>query len=142
MGVASVTRLKLRSWRYLPPFALETLASARQAARTPGFLGGAILNDRDLTFWTLTAWENEAALKAFMMTGAHARVMPKLIMWCDEAAVARWEAEALPGWDEAVAKLKTAGRPSRVKFPSVRHKDLDFPRPVMTRSVPIKARRA
>ena len=131
MGVASVTRLKLRSRLNLQEFMLTALRSNSDAARTPGFRGGQLLTDSNLTFWTLTTWDDDEAVKRFMFSGAHAKVMPKLIVWCDEASLARWPHDdpALPSWETANAKLHEVGRASRVKFPSPRHKDFAFPPP-------------
>ena len=139
MGVASVTRLKLRSWLTLPQFLLMALRSNAQAACTPGFRAGQLLVDRGNTFWTLTTWDDDEAVKRFMFAGAHAQVMPKLMTWCDEASLARWphDDQTLPSWDVAHAKLHEVGRASRVKFPSPRHKDLAFPPPRTTIVQPI-----
>ena len=124
MPVASITRLRLRGWRFLPAFAWMTRAAARQAARAPGYLDGAILAERDLAFWTLTLWADEAALKAYRAADAHGRAMPRLAHWCDEASVARWDADALPSFAEADRRLREAGRTSRVRHPSPRHAGL------------------
>jgi hypothetical protein len=88
--VVSVTRLRVRSWRHVPAFLWYTFVSQRQVVRAAGFSGGRLLIDARRTFWTLTAWEDERAMKAFRGTGAHARVMPRLFDWCDEAAYAHW----------------------------------------------------
>ncbi len=123
MPVISVTRLRVRSIRYLLQFFWQALASVRQAERTPGFLGGRIARDARNAFWTLTAWDDLAAMKAFRDTGAHRKVMPKLMDWCDEASVANWEQESaqLPDWPEAYRRMVSEGRPSKVKQPSQSH---------------------
>jgi hypothetical protein len=127
--VASVTRLRLRSWRFLPAFAWLTRAAARQAARAPGYLDGAILAERGLAFWTLTLWSDEAALKAYRGTDAHGRAMPRLMRWCDEACAGRFEADALPSFAEADRHLRSTGHVSRVRHPSQRHAALAHPPP-------------
>lgn len=68
--VVSVTRLRVRSWRHVPAFLWYTFASQRQVVRAAGFSGGRLLIDARRTFWTLTAWEDERAMKAFRGTGA------------------------------------------------------------------------
>ena len=77
-----------------------TFASQRQVVRAAGFCGGRLLIDARRTFWTLTAWEDERAMKSFRGTGAHARVMPRLFEWCDEAAYAHWTVPdgEIPDW--------------------------------------------
>jgi hypothetical protein len=76
--LASVTRLRVRSFRFLPGFLWRTFLSQRQVERGPGFVGGRLLVDSRWTFWTLTVWESEPAMKRFRGSGAHAKVMPQL----------------------------------------------------------------
>jgi Domain of unknown function (DUF3291) len=129
--VASVTRLRVRSLRFLPAFLWRSLLSQRQVMRAPGFIGGRLLIDRELTFWTLTAWESEQAMKAFRGSGVHARVMPRLSEWCSEASYTHWTPteETLPPWDDAYERLVAEGRLSRVAHPTKNHEDRRFPKP-------------
>src|SRR5262249_12549314 len=94
MAFNSITRLRLRSLFTLPAFAREARAISAQAATAAGFIAGAVLAEGRLVFWTRTAWESEAAMKAFRDSDAHRVSMPKLVDWCDEASVAHWEGEA------------------------------------------------
>jgi len=80
MPLISVTRLRVRSWGYLPQFALQYLKSAKQAERSAGFLGGKLLRNPKNTFWTMTAWKDEPAMNAFRSAGAHGAVMRKLLI--------------------------------------------------------------
>jgi hypothetical protein len=89
----SVTRLRVRSLGYLLQFGWQTLKSALQAERTPGLLGGRLLRNAKNAFWTITAWKDETAMKAYRRAGIHRSVMPKLLYWCDEAAVVHWHQE-------------------------------------------------
>jgi hypothetical protein len=129
--LASVTRLRVRSLRFVPLFLWKTFLSQRQVLRTPGFLGGRLLVDSGLTFWTLTGWESEQAMKAFRGAGAHARVMPRLAEWCNEAAYAHWvqTGDTVPTWDEAYERLAADGRLSRVARPTRNHSERQFARP-------------
>ncbi len=67
MAFVSITRLRVRSWRYLPMFAIYALKSAREAARADGNLTTRLLRDRRNTFWTGTVWTSDAAMKRFML---------------------------------------------------------------------------
>ena len=98
----------------------------RQARHAAGFRSGAILADRELTFWTMTLWQGEADMRRYMGAGAHRRAMPTLARWCDEASVVHWTVDAAPDWPEAERRMRRAGRPSKVRHPSPRHADLAF----------------
>jgi hypothetical protein len=122
MAFISVTRLRLRS--IFPPFLWWGLLSGVQAKRAPGNLKAAGLRDLHLTFWTLTAWTDEHAMRAFMLSGPHQRAMPKLFNWCDEASVVHWNQETaeLPSWSEAHRRMVEDGRQSQVQHPSDSHR--------------------
>ncbi|MXP24890.1 DUF3291 domain-containing protein [Altererythrobacter indicus] len=98
--------------------------------------------DRQRTFWTMTLWRDESDMRAFMKSGAHAKVMPRLMHWCDEASVVHWhqETQALPDWTEADARMREAGRPSKVLHPTPQHRELRYRAPRTTRSTPISPR--
>ena len=127
----SLTRLRLRSIRFLPAFAFHAIRSERQVKRAPGFLTSALLPDRSWTFWTMTGWESEASMRAYMTSGAHKQAMPHLMKWCDEASVAHWtQPEAqLVSWTEADRRMRTTGRTSKVRHPSPQHADLSYREP-------------
>jgi len=131
MTFISATRLRVRSIRFLPAFLYYALKSSRQARQAPGSLGVALLNDAHWTYWTCSAWQNESAMRAFMMAAPHRNAMPKLIHWCSEAAVAHWvqESPALPDWQEAHRRMVAEGRPSKVSHPSPDHEAFRIPPP-------------
>ena len=64
MPFVSVTRLRLRSVRFLPGFAWHNLRTLKQVKAAPGFRGGSVLADRRWAFWTLTAWDSREAMRA------------------------------------------------------------------------------
>jgi len=99
------------------------IRSTAQAKRSTGRLGMKFLRDARLTFWTLSAWDNDAAMRAFMTSGAHRRAMPKLLDWCDEASVAHWNQDTpeLPDWKAAHRRMVKDGRLSKVRHPSTDH---------------------
>jgi hypothetical protein len=115
----------------MPSFLWHTFASQRQVVRVPGFLGGRLLVDAHRVYWTLTVWESEQVMKKFRGSAAHARVMPRLAHWCDEATYVHWtaNAESLPEWSEASERLMREGHVSRVMFPSESHANRQFPAP-------------
>jgi hypothetical protein len=122
----SITRLRLRSLFTLAAFARETRAIAAQCSASPGFVGGAVLAEGRLVFWTRSAWESADAMKAFRDSGVHRDVMPKLMMWCDEASVAQWQGEIETDWNAIYARMVEHGRLSRVKNPTKAHEAKQF----------------
>jgi hypothetical protein len=122
MPLVSVTRLHLASVWSFPGFLIYTLASSRQARRSPGFITGWVTNDSEWAFWTSTVWESADAMRAFRNSGVHLKAMPKLLRWCDEASFAHWEQEAdtppVPGI--AYDRLAREGKLSKVAAPSAR----------------------
>jgi hypothetical protein len=135
MPVVSITRLRVRSWRYLPAFFVQTLRIARHAAKAKGVLEVTLLRD-STTYWTGTSWSSEAAMTAFMNAAPHASTMRSLLEWCDEAALVRWTQDTadLPSWVDAHWRLEMEGRPSNVKRPSAAHTAHSFPLPIVSKT--------
>jgi hypothetical protein len=59
-------------------------------------------------------------MNAYRTGGAHRNAMPKLLNWCDEAAVVHWtqESSEVPFWHEAQQHMAKEGKPSKVNHPS------------------------
>ena len=140
MSFVSITRLRVRSWLYLPAFLWYAFRSAREATKAEGNVAAQVLNDRNRTFWTATIWTTDAAMKKFMLAGAHRNAMRKLPHWCDEAAIVHWtqENDELPAWTEACRRLQSEGRRSKVNHPSALHTAHQFPEPSVHRGVRLK----
>lgn len=139
MAFVSVTRLRIRAIRFLPPFLWRNEQAVRQIRSAPGFLGGKLLVDARRTFWTMTTWRDEAAMRAYIIAGAHRRAMPELLPWCDEASVAHWPQDSaeLPDWTTAHRRMALEGRPSKVSFPAPAHTQRQIPPP---RTSPLRER--
>lgn len=133
MPFISITRLRLRGLRFLPGFLYYSARSARQAERSPGFLGGRLGSEPGLTFWTITAWTDEAAMRAFRSSGAHRAAMPRLAGWCDEAATGHWQQDLdeVPDWPSAHARMRESGRAYPVRQPSSRQAEGVIPAPLV-----------
>ena len=133
MPVISITRLRVRSWVYLPAFFTRVMRVAMQARGAQGNLAVRILADKRRTFWTSTLWESESTMRAFMLATPHGPTMRKLLEWCDEASLIHWTQPGvdLPAWPEAHRRLIAEGRRSKVNHPSAAHTAHAFPPPAV-----------
>jgi quinol monooxygenase YgiN len=104
----SITRPRVRRWRFPTQFLIQSIPIVRQAQRAAGSIAVSILREADRAFWTRTVWRDVAAMRAFMQSGAHRRVMARLPEWCDEAAIVYWgqDTEEAPSWTEAHRRFK------------------------------------
>lgn len=120
MALISVTRLRLRSPRYLLPFFWDAILTQFQAQRAPGNLKLSTHREPPLAFWTLTAWDSADSMRKYMTSGAHRKAMPKLMEWCDEASVLSWEQDSpdLPDWETAMQRMAEQGRCTKLPHPS------------------------
>ena len=90
------------------------------ALGAPGNVAAKVRRAEGFAFWTMTAWQDEAAMSAYRITPPHLCAMPKLLEWCDEAAVVHWNEESaeLPAWGIAERRMAESGRLSKVNYPS------------------------
>ena len=140
MPFVSLTRLRLRSARFVPHFFVRTMRSLEQVKHAPGFQTGALLTDRNWTFWTMTSWDTQDMMRQYMISGPHKTAMTFLMEWCDEASVVHWEQpeQTLPSWTVADQRMRESGRPSKVKNPSPHHASLTYRIPRTTIGGPIR----
>jgi hypothetical protein len=140
MPFVSITRLRVRSWQYLPAFFTQAFRSARQAKLAPGSVAVSVLRDANLAFWTRTVWSEERTMRSFMLSGSHRRVMSRLAEWCDEASFAHWVQDAIepPSWPEACWRMQQEGRRSKVNHPSEAHARFEIPEPRRTAELRLK----
>lgn len=71
MPLISVTRFRSRSVLFLPFFALHANRAMGQARKADGLLSGAIQRQTDGSFWTMTVWRHERAMRGYVASGAH-----------------------------------------------------------------------
>jgi len=109
--------------RFVPGFLWFAVRSERQARTAEGCLGTDVRREKFLVFWTRTVWRDEAAMRAYMTSGAHKKAMPKLQYWCNEASLVHWNDPEgkLPDWNLAQERMQRDGRVSRVRHPSQAH---------------------
>jgi len=80
----------------------------KQLAAAQGLIAYSLLA-RPITknFWTLSVWENEAALKAFVHYPPHVRLMASLTSHMRKTKFVRWKVKGseLPlRWDDALRR--------------------------------------
>ena len=136
MYFVSLTRLRLRSIIYLPSFYMANERAVKQITHTDGFIKGFELIDKGLTFWTVSVWTTDAAMKYFRNNGAHQQAMRKLPGWCSEASYAHWmqETDTIPDWEFMYQKLINEGKVTKVKHPTERQAEKLYPPPAWRKS--------
>jgi Domain of unknown function (DUF3291) len=134
--IIAVTRLHVRSIRFLPRLYWDAGKIKRSLKETPGFLGGKLLVDRKRTYWTITSWKDLESMCAFRSSAVHAAIARMVDKWCDEASVVHWEAEdrRLPNWKEAHRRMTEDGKLTPLRVQSADHRAHRFREPYWTKS--------
>lgn len=96
------------------PHAFKTMAQAQQAKgnqHATAKMGGW------LKVCTLTAWDSEEAMYAYVRDGAHLKAMKASTKLSDFMISHHFEASEVPSWKEALARLHQEGQvyPQRQK---------------------------
>jgi len=80
----------------------------KQLAAADGLVGYSLLaRPFSKRFWTLSAWESEAALRTFVQNKPHLRIMTALAPHMDKTKFVRWAVKGsdLPlRWDDALQR--------------------------------------
>lgn len=106
--VATCTTMATK--RYAVRFAVRSVGAGWQAWRSPGFLAGRMRVEAGGAFWTLTSWASRSDMLAYRDSGIHARVMPRLAGWAEEAVFCVWTGDggALPDWAEVTRRAEAS----------------------------------
>lgn len=95
-------------FRDLPGFVAHTLRIQTQLRSTSGVIGYSLLARLFLKkFWTLSVWEDEAALRAFVTQAPHFTAMGDLQGKVMKARFVRWRIHGFeypPEWSEALGR--------------------------------------
>lgn len=106
--VALLAYLPLASARHLARLIMYSVRIQRQLSTSPGLIGyslAARLAAKE--FWTLSAWENETALQAFVAAPPHLTAMAAMAPYMGQTRFVRWSvkgAELPPRWNEALKR--------------------------------------
>ena len=108
--LALISYLPLAQMRMLPKFLSYARAIRAQLNASRGLIGYALLA-RVLRgrFWTLSVWEDEQALTAFVQRVPHSAVMAALTPHLGLTKFVRWRipgSAVPPTWDEAFRRLE------------------------------------
>jgi heme-degrading monooxygenase HmoA len=77
--VGFATKLPLTAHRHVPGFLRDARRVRRQLAASPGLVGYALLAELGAkTFWTVSVWEDETALRTFAASEPHRSVMRRV----------------------------------------------------------------
>jgi len=106
--LALLTFLPLkRLWR-APWLLMQALRVIRQLEHSPGLVAYSLSTELSKGhFWTLSVWEGEPALQAFVHAAPHANTMRSLAPHMGQTRFVRWviRGSQLPvAWDEALAR--------------------------------------
>ena len=103
------SRLELRRLRDVPSFLAAALRIRRQMLGSPGILGVSLIaRPARRTFWTLSAWQDQASLSAAAGGHPHREIMKRFRPRMAGSSFVTWTAPAaaLPiGWDDALRRL-------------------------------------
>ena len=107
--VALVSYFRLKSYSRVFPFFLYAPRVMKQLAEAEGLLGYSLLAQPfSKRFFTFSAWQNEADLRAFVQHPPHLLAMTALVPHMDKTHFVHWSVKgsALPlRWDDALRLL-------------------------------------
>lgn len=103
---ATITSIELKGPLHFFALSTKALKVVRQLKTTD------CVKFKKKGFWTkhytMTLWKDEAEMKAFAQSGAHAVVMTESAQIAKEIRSITIDAEALPNWKEAMKYLEQA----------------------------------
>jgi heme-degrading monooxygenase HmoA len=101
-----VSRLELQRLRDVPSFLVHALRLRKATMRADG-AGGLALTASPLrrTFWTLSSWESEAALRAFVRHPEHLATMRAFDGRMAGSKFVTWSTTERPTWADGMRRL-------------------------------------
>lgn len=107
--LALLSYLPLNRYSKIPLFMCYSMGIMRQIAGSPGAIGYSMrakLFSR--RFWTLSVWEDSAALMEFVSKVPHSKSMKAIAPFMGQTKFTQWKVvgSALPlRWDEAIRRM-------------------------------------
>ena len=109
--LAVLSYLPLKSYGRLLPFVVYTVQVVKQLAASDGLIGYSLLaRPFSKAFWTLSAWRSEDALRTFVRSAPHVRIMTALASHMDQTKFVRWPVKGsqLPlQWNDALRRSES-----------------------------------
>jgi heme-degrading monooxygenase HmoA len=132
MPIIVVTRLRLREPSLLDEFFTHAAAVLEQAMKSDGNLGADALAEAHDAWWSVTAWQARAQMKAYVDAEPHRSTEALLDHLCDEATFVDWEQASpeLPDWQTSWRHLVGDGHSATLSHPSPANQTRAFPAPV------------
>ena len=78
-----------------------------QARRANGVIHASVYREDGRTLWSLSVWKSRESMLAYRNSGSHLRVMNMAKSRQLRVDFRHWEADAVPSWKEARARLET-----------------------------------
>jgi quinol monooxygenase YgiN len=114
--VVTITKLPLRTYRRIPRIMRATWRIVRQLRRSDGLVGYSLKADLiHKTFWTTSAWSDDAAVAAFARSDVHRAAMTALQPHMDGARIETFTlsgSEVPPTWRDVAEKLTATPQPT------------------------------
>jgi heme-degrading monooxygenase HmoA len=108
--VILLSYLPLRRGSQIPQFLMRTACIVGQLRRSKGLLGFSLRAElRTKQFWTLSAWQDEAALQGFVRAQPHSQTMRAMASRMGATSFIRWtiKGSELPAsWEEALRRWR------------------------------------
>jgi len=105
---ALLSYLPLNKYGAIPAFLKFTFRIQKQLRATPGIIGYSLrAKPLSRNFWTLSAWENEQALRDFVVHLPHGQAMKAMMPHMGPTKFTKWKVlgSALPlRWKEAMKR--------------------------------------
>lgn len=105
----SATRLRLRGPRQVLPFLRWSATAALAAGGTPGNVRTKLLGLPPIpVYFTITVWESEEAMRAFVRTERHRQAMARMDRFARAGSFARFTSDTpRVSWRRAFRELRT-----------------------------------
>jgi hypothetical protein len=106
---AMASTFRLKRYRDVVPFLRASMRLRKEAATAPGNVGlGLAANPFTKTFWTLSSWDSQDALRAFVAGAPHRDVVARFKDASASSRFAFWDIAAPadpPAWNDAADRL-------------------------------------